>query len=163
MKSLTQFITEMISINEAFYKEIVDSSEYALEKLETIRDQFTTDEWYIIEGLTSHKESDDDVIYFPYLIMADDDSMPNSEGMYVVGVHMTVEDKDSKKVHTELKKIGTKAKRDKIVFLPEYVYHPIMSDPKYSSVGIELCGIHIDNIAEILKPIIAIMKKYKIV
>lgn len=165
MKTLSQFIIENLgmSINEAnFTKWHVKQSEYALNALEAIRDKFTDDEWYIIEGLTTHEETSNMPVLFPFLIMTPDVVAKNDD-YKVICLHVDVEAKQSSKVLSELKKIGRNAKKDGLCSLFEVYLKKNYEDESTNHVQLDLYSITVDNMVEPLKECIAVLKKFNLV
>lgn len=165
MKTLSQFIIENLgmSINEAnFTKTHVQQSEYALNALESVRDKFTDDEWYIIEGLTTHEETLNTPVLFPFLIMTPD-AVAKNDAYKVISLHVDVEAKQSSKVQSEFKKIGRKAKKDGICSLYEAYLKKNYEDESTNHVQLDIYSITVDNMVEPLKECIAVLKKFNLV
>lgn len=165
MKTLSQFIIENLgmSVNEAnFTKWHVKQSEYALNALEAIRDKFTDDEWYIIEGLTTHEETSNTPVLFPFLIMTPDVVAKNDD-YKVICLHVDAEAKQSNKILSEFKKIGRKTKQDGICSLYEAYLKKNYEDESTNHVQLDLYSITVDNMVEPLKECIAVLKKFNLV
>lgn len=165
MKTLSQFIIENLGmcVNESnFTKTHVQQSEYALNALEAVRDKFTNDEWYIIEGLTTHEETLNTPVLFPFLIMTPD-AVAKNDDYKVISLHVDVEVKQSSKVQSEFKKIGRKAKKDGICSLYEADLKKNYEDESFNHVQLDLYSITVDNMVEPLKECIAVLKKFNLV
>ena len=165
MKTLSQFIMECLSmsIDEAkFTKTHVQQSEYTLYALETVRDQFTDDEWYIIEGLTTHEETSDTPILFPFLIMTPD-AVSKNDDYKVISLHVDADAKQSTKIQSEFKKIGRNAKKDGLCSLFEVYLKKNYEDETFNHVQLDLYSITVDNMVEPLKECIAVLKKFNLV